>query len=127
MSYISETAANCAGILERGARRMAEAAKREAILKAEMRAAIAASKPVVIPQQQQHPKYRFWAAEEQSRFIALRKEGKTMREIAHELGRNYYSVVHFGVKLKAWGKALDRKAAKLGELADPAPQPGSAQ
>ena len=41
MSYLSETAANCAGILERGARRMAEAAKREAILKAEMRAAIA--------------------------------------------------------------------------------------
>ena len=104
MSYLSETAANCAGILERGARRMAEAAKREAILKAEMQAAIAASKPVVIPQQQHNPKYRFWAAEEQSRFIALRNEGKTMREIAHELGRSYYSVVHFGVKLKARGK-----------------------
>jgi hypothetical protein len=40
VSYLSETAANCAGILERGARRMAEAAKREAILKA-VRAQIA--------------------------------------------------------------------------------------
>ena len=98
-----EAIRSCLDVLERGARRMAEAAKREAILKAEMQAAIAASKPVVIPQQQHNPKYRFWAAEEQSRFIALRKEGKTMREIAHELGRNYYSVVHFGVKLKAWG------------------------
>ena len=43
MSYISETAANCAGILERGARRMAEAAKREAILRAEMQAALRAT------------------------------------------------------------------------------------
>ena len=123
MSYLSESAEACLAIVERGARRMQQSIKRQA----EMRRAIEASRPVVIPQQQHNPKYRFWAAEEQSRFIALRKEGKTMREIAHELGRNYYSVVHFGVKLKAWGKALDRKAAKLGELADPAPQPGSAQ
>ena len=55
VSYLSETAANCAGILER---RTADGRGREtgeAILKAEMRAAIAASKPVVIPQQQHNP------------------------------------------------------------------------
>ena len=102
MSYISETAANCAGILERGARRMAEAAKREAILKAEMQAALRATladAPAPAPA----PAPAKAIKGERGRVAQLYKAGTPLHDIAAVIGRTERAVCAMATRLRVEG------------------------
>ena len=111
MSYISETAANCAGILERGARRMAEAAKREAILKAEMQAALRATladAPAPAPAPARAIKgervfYARWTSAERGNVAQLYKAGTPLHDIAAVIGRTERAVCAMATRLRAEG------------------------
>lgn len=106
MSYLSETAANCAGILERGARRMAEAAKREAILKAEMQAALRATlagAPAPAPAKAikgERVFYSRWTSAERGRVAQLYKAGTPLHDIAAVIGRTERAVRAMATRLR---------------------------
>ena len=107
MSYLSETAANCAGILERGARRMAEAAKREAILKAEMQAALRATlADAPAPAKAikgERVFYARWTSAERGRVAQLYKAGTPLHGIAAVIGRTERAVCAMATRLRVEG------------------------
>lgn len=103
MSYISETAANCAGILERGARRMAEAAKREAILKAEMQAALRATKAPAKATRSVPAYHARWTTEDKATVAAMLRAKMDRRVIAEKVGRSDSAIDVMATRLRVEG------------------------